>query len=603
MFYFTVELKNLVDSLEALLGADDQRPSVSEDTDQPICNDECAENGEFVSASGSDSSVVSFISSSFSAVTRKKILKRRRVEESENIQYPMAKIQKSTSSDEEVEFVSASRSDSSVVSIMSSSLSAVTRKKRLKRRRDEESEDILYPMAKNQQSASSDEEVNEEKMEKPNKKADGELKESDIIRDKNIKGLYIKKQGTKTPKGMSTNDRLYDNLHACYFCGKVVLHIKLHLQTRKHRKEDLVKKVLASDKPDFTLLRKMGDDKHNRKCTEKGEGQIILARRPKGNEFDVTKFGPCVICKEWVCLKGIKYHFNECKKQQHSNLNLKKRDLVVQSRILAGHIRETASPLLKNEVLPIMTNDNVSRVAQEDPLIMALGDSWVRRNMSNVEKRKYYASSRMRLVARMLIQLNMMKKTDKTLHDENKGECSMEDSAHNDAVSVPSEKHSSGTATMFDFLKPSHFDDIVIATLRCSFPNADDMEELSAPSNAIKLKYDIIRMLNSKWAFIVKKTNESNEHAQECQAFLKLMDVEWKEKVSVLAHAVLNRRRYEIVKELPSPEDIQSLTQHLVKALTKTPCETENFQKMVVLAQARLLLYNKRRTGELEVIK
>lgn len=513
-----------------------------------------------------------------------------------------------------LEYVSGSESDSSVVSYIGNNFPALANTKKnvgnivnkaRKKRKMVKRPGDGYPYNEKRQNLSSEEESdnNEDTQKRWHQTNTGEVNECDIIRDENNKGLYITKQRTKTPKGTSTNDRFYDNLHACYFCGKVVLHIKLHLQTRLHRKEELVKNVLADEKPDFTMLRKMGDDKHNRECIEKGEGQIILARRPKGNKFDVSQFGPCVICKEWVYLKGIKYHFNECKKQQHSSLKLKKKDLVIQSRILAGHIHETASPLLKKEVLPIMTNDNVSKVAQGDPLIMALGDSWVRRNMSNVEKRKYYASSRMRLMARMLIQLHMMKKSDSAdeTPDMNSTECLMEDSAQND------EKQSSSTTdnspAMFDFLRPCHFDDVVIATLRCSFPNADDMEELSAPSNALKLKYDIMRMVNSKWAFIVKKTDETNKYALECQAFLKLMDVQWKEKVTVYAHAVLNRRRYEITKELPSPEDIQILTQHLIKELKKTSCETENFQKLVVLAQARLLLYNKRRTGELEVIK
>ena len=105
--------------------------------------------------------------------------------------------------------------------------------------------------------------------------------------------------------------------------------------------------------------------------------------------------------KEWVCLKGIKYHYKECAKQPS-----KKKDLIVQSQVLAGHIKQKPSNLMVKEVLSIMTNDETSQVAQKDQLIMALGESWVRRNMGNVEKHKYYASLRMRLCARLLINLN-----------------------------------------------------------------------------------------------------------------------------------------------------------------------------------------------------
>ena len=145
--------------------------------------------------------------------------------------------------------------------------------------------------------------------------APGKIEKSDdsaILRDKNIKGLYIKKRREKTPKGQSKNTRVYDNKHACYFCSKVVLHINLHLRT--HRNKDQVREILKGENQDFTSLRKLGDDKHNRECIDKEKGEIILARRPNDSFFDVTRFGPCPKCKEWVRLKGIKCHYKECAK-------------------------------------------------------------------------------------------------------------------------------------------------------------------------------------------------------------------------------------------------------------------------------------------------
>ncbi len=40
--------------------------------------------------------------------------------------------------------------------------------------------------------------------------------------------------------------------------------------------------------------------------------------------------------------------------------------------------------------------------------------------------------------------------------------------------------------SMSDFLTPGHFPDVAIAALQCALP------ELAAPSNATRLKYDII---------------------------------------------------------------------------------------------------------------
>ena len=437
-------------------------------------------------------------------------------------------------------------------------------KKRRKRQRvNTDSDDDDYrPMSK-QQNTTPDSDDDKSLNKQPS------LSEDDILRDKKRNGIYVKKYKFK-----KSGKRCYDNTHACVYCGKIVLHINLHLKT--HRNKEEVKEILRSEKQDFTELRKKGDDRHNREVLELGEGEIILARRSRDLKFDVRQYGPCPACREWVALKGLKYHYKSCSTTQSINhvMKPKKKDLVVQSQVLAGHI-DCTSKLLQKEVIPIMTQDDVSSTAQEDPLIRALGESWIKRNVGNKEKRPYYASARMRLAARLLLQLKaslQQKDADKELH-------------------------------LWDFLRPKYFDEVVLAALKCSFPIADDVEDLGAPSNAIKLNYDIIRIINCKWGMIVKETGPEDSEAKECEAFLRLMDKEWKEKVTTTARAVLSRRKFEEKKDLPSPEDIEKITRYLVEKLQKMPLDSEHFSQITVAAQTRLLMYNKRRTGELEVIR
>ena len=152
-----------------------------------------------------------------------------------------------------------------------------------------------------------------------------DILESDfVMRGPSIKGIYIKRYRLKKPRikaGQSRDIIIYDNTHACYFCGKIVLHIKEHLKTHKYREEVKVD-------PDFNVLRKLGDDRHNRRCLKKGEGEIILARRPKA-DFDVTHYGPCPDCREWVLLKGLKYHNIECTKHLNLKTKRRKKDLMI----------------------------------------------------------------------------------------------------------------------------------------------------------------------------------------------------------------------------------------------------------------------------------
>ncbi|XP_033751889.1 uncharacterized protein LOC117335804 [Pecten maximus] len=423
-----------------------------------------------------------------------------------------------------------------------------------------------------------------------------DLDEEDITRDVNIDTLYIRKYKVKKPRlnpGQSKGVRIYDNYHACYFCEKVVLHINEHLKT--HRNQDTVKNILNSDNPDFTLLRKLGDDRHNRKKVEMKKGEIILARRPKG-KFDVTEYGPCPDCREWVMLDHIKLHHKHCQIHRKTSVKTKRKDLVFQAQVLAGHVKNEPSSLMSKEVLPIMTRDVISKTAQNDQLIMALGESWLRRNRGNPEKRKYYASTRMRLCARLILALPDVKSDEKTdLKDGNEGDEDVDLEEQ-----VPKADDPKG---LWCYLKPKHFDDLVLAAVKCAIPNADDEEDLLAPSNAIKLKYDLHRLINSKWAMIVKNGSADDEEARGCKTLRALMDLEWGEKVTRFARLVLARRKYEYKNELPSLKDIEQITKFLMKELNQLELAPRNFRRLVILCQARLLLYNKRRSGEVETIK
>ena len=53
-----------------------------------------------------------------------------------------------------------------------------------------------------------------------------------------------------------------------------------------------------------------------------------------------------------------------------------------------------------------------------------------------------------------------------------------------------------------EYIRTQKLDAFVSAALGCCLPF---MEELRTPSNAMKLKYDIHRVFNVKWALLVKE--------------------------------------------------------------------------------------------------
>lgn len=405
------------------------------------------------------------------------------------------------------------------------------------------------------------------------------LSQENTIKDKykekdlNHPNIYIRRfrKSQKSSKAQSAckkpeNTRVYDNFHSCLYCGEMRMHIKTHLKI--HTDIPAVKSLFLDKKLDFMKIRKLGDHKHNTKVIKQGHGEIILSCQPK--VLDISLFGPCPECKEWMLLKNMKSHYRTCAK---SGQKISKGRLVMQSQVLAGVISTKPSQLMLEKVLPSrpMLLDEVSRVAKNDHLIVAFGESWLRRSIDNREKRKYYTSQHMCLMARLLIE---MRNEDE--EGSNKG--------------------------LSDYLSTQNFDRIILAAMKCCLPYIDDMEELQSPSNAMKLKYDIRRAVNAKWALLVKNDPHSLE-AREMKTFLDLISLEWGERLTKLARAVLVRRRFMVKKNLPTPEDVMKISKYIADELATADLVPDNYFRIVQLAQTRLMLYNKRRSGEIDVIR
>ena len=274
--------------------------------------------------------------------------------------------------------------------------------------------------------------------------------------------------------------------------------------------------------------------------------------------------------------------------QKHKSHIPRKRELLFQNNLLSNKVESTASALLRNEVFSVMTPDKVTEVAQKDRPIVALGESWLRRNIDNELKRKYYASQHMRHCAKLLLHAH---KTD-----------NQED------------KPSGNSEELWEYIRPAYMDTIVQAALDTAVRNMDDEEDLKSPSNAIKIKYDLLRLTNIKIVISLREFDQDRgnkmwkEANEEAEGFLIAVKVEWSEKVTRLARKQLNERKLNKVTELPNPKDIEQLSKHLREELTADDVYEgkpfwATYRRVIQLTQTRLLTYNKRRSGELEAIQ
>lgn len=178
--------------------------------------------------------------------------------------------------------------------------------------------------------------------------------------------------------------------------------------------------------------------------------------------INVENYGPCPRCFGWITLNSIKRHVKMCVLSKDGQSAVDSKGMLkVQSDILCDRLSTNASESLVKEVYPIMVNDDVSKIAKEDNLIISLGNQWMLRNKGNQIMRKYYTSSVKRLAAKMKMAVQHF--------DGSKSE-------------------------LEEYLQPKYFEIVVKGALICCLPADADEEDLKSPSNTIKLGHDVKRI-------------------------------------------------------------------------------------------------------------
>ena len=373
-----------------------------------------------------------------------------------------------------------------------------------------------------------------------------------VISDQKFSGVFIRKvikSGISKLGKKKKSDRVYQNYHCCLVCRKLASNITKHLCHHKDDKdvnELLVMQKDALDEEDGerkslqekkyrnfqAMLRNKGEHQHNVEVLNKGIGELLISRCP--DKLESVLYGPCPLCYEWIKVESSASKHQDTCPALGSDTKLTKGESIICSAVLVGCVKAEASTLLIKEVFPIMTRDNQTELAISDPLIIGLCNSWLRRNIGNKLKRKYYTSSKMRGAVGLLIHLRQ-------ISGEN----------------LPMEL----------FLKPQRVDEVADAALKSASQSFDDEKDLAHPCAAIRIGFDVGRLVNIKLCLALRK--EDSEKKKEALDFLSLMKIEWTEKVSKLAHNTLNERKMLKGVHLPVPSDLAKLSTYIKTELGK----------------------------------
>ena len=352
-------------------------------------------------------------------------------------------------------------------------------------------------------------------------------------------------------------DLSHNKLQICTFCrdlkpefsnfARHLLDVHKHQEEvvllAKYPKKHSVRRRLIS------LLRSRGNHQLNMDTLRKKEGMFVPHKRVSpGKSWRVGDFSPCPNCHVWLASRLLWKHQIKCPVLQQSLFErrnsevprMSERELALQSDLVAGRICLQASDDLKKEVFVSMKNDVISKVAKGDPLIVALGNLSMKRNIGNKVMRRYNVSSDMRLVARALIVLR---------------ELQVEEDAKKNL-------------TWYDAFTPDQYPNIVKAIFAVCCKNlteakqGDDDVDLKLPSIAIKLSFDIARLVSIKrtaatW-LIVETDNMLGENIRkDTERFMELFKYNWSSDVKDMC---AESRRTTLPNMSPPPPPLDEAT-------------------------------------------
>ena len=359
-----------------------------------------------------------------------------------------------------------------------------------------------------------------------------------------------------------------------------MLKIARHLTT-KHKNEIEVSKLMAAKESktrykEYLLgiqrLKCKGNFIHNIEVLGRGGSDIVVSKRPSKLR-PAADFLPCMYCYGFFVCEELWKHVKNCELRDAGEAYDYRKTLslsraLLESAILPDGAEEGWAREVRECVLSRMNHDDIYRAVKKDKLILRFGAVLIKK----LGKAKALdISQRMRQLGRLLITLLQMDSAKSGLENFISGEC---------------------------------FDTVIQATEElCGVMTMDDgRRAFKIPSFAVRLGHLLVKIGNVKRGCALRSKNDSDH--LDADNFLSLMKSEWTDAVSSCALNTLKRRKDHEVQILPLTEDLVKVKDHMVKEMDKKVKDVLSnhdyftWRKLAQMTMARLILFNKRRGGE-----
>jgi len=385
-------------------------------------------------------------------------------------------------------------------------------------------------------------------------------------------------------KKYSTGKRIWDKVHSCWYCYRLVPKLVRHLEIC-HSKEADVAALLSHTKKDAARvllcerLTRMGDYYHNLQVLNTNQGELIILRSPSeldGVCFDVKDYVPCPACLGFVTMTDLWRHCMRC---HHIKSDIDhigdeeakgRRNIKRDSGLLLFESKSALiSPKFSAEVLRRMKNDLITSAIMSDWLILDLGMFMFEKHGAS---RRRMISEYMRIMGRLLLFIR--------------------------------EYQNNHTVLLQDYIKLEKFDDLVTCVKNmCSPTNSMNCGmEFSSPSLAVKIGLHV-----SKCASLLRGKALRSHDLQwqnEIRSFQKLYKFEWSTKISSHAYQTLALRKGNKLELLQCVEDVVKLAKYQeqeIARLNENLSQNHLSSTWLQLAEhtlTRIVVFNKCRIGE-----